>query len=125
MIELVKFSLDGQRSRILLGAAILLLVILGNANPSFAQTLDKVKIGLPDFSISFLSLRVAQSQGFYQREGLEVELIRISNPVSMIALLNKEIDYSASTGSVLAVPLEGCRSRSSCILCAHHPMLSW
>ena len=101
----MKHSLVDKRSWILLGAAIL-LVSFGNAK-SFAQTLDKVKIGLPDFSISFLSLRVAQSQGFYQREGLEVELIRISNPVSMIALLNKEIDYTASTGSVLASAIRG------------------
>ncbi len=103
----MKYSLDGKRSWILVGAAILLLVTLGIANPSFAQNLDKVKIGLPDFSISFLPVRVARSQGFYQREGLEVELIRISNPVSMIALMNKEIDYAASTGSVLASAIRG------------------
>ena len=93
--------------RILPGAAMMLLVTLGNANPSFAQTPDKVKIGLPDFSISFLPLRVAQSQGLYQGEGLEVELIRISNPVAMIALMNKEIDYAVSTGSVLASAVRG------------------
>jgi NitT/TauT family transport system substrate-binding protein len=107
MIKSMKFLLDGKRLRILLGAAILLPVTLGNANPSFAQALDKVKIGLPDFSISFLPLRVAQSQGLYQGEGLEVELIRISNPVAMIALMNKEIDYAVSTGSVLASAVRG------------------
>ena len=74
---------------------------------SQAQTLDRIKIGLPDISISFLALRVAQSRGFYQPEGLEVELIRISNPVAMIALMNKQIDYAASTGSVLASAVRG------------------
>jgi NitT/TauT family transport system substrate-binding protein len=103
----MKFLLDGKRLPTLVSAAVLLLVTLGNANPSFAQTLDKVKIGLPDFSISFLPLRVAQWQRFYQREGLEVEMIRISNPVAMIALMNKEIDYAASTGSVLASAIRG------------------
>jgi ABC-type nitrate/sulfonate/bicarbonate transport system substrate-binding protein len=101
----MKYLLDGKRLRILAGAAIL-LATLGNAR-SFAQTLDKVKIALPDFSISFLPLRVAQAQGFYQREGLEVEMIRISNPVAMIALMNKELDYAASTGSVLASAVRG------------------
>ena len=50
---------------------------------------------------------MAQSQRFFQSEGLEVELIRISNPVAMIALMNKEIDYAASTGSVLASAVRG------------------
>ena len=68
---------------------------------------DKVKIGLPDFSISFLSLKVAQSQRLFESEGLEAELIRISNPVAMIALLNKEIGYSVATGSVLASAVRG------------------
>ena len=36
-----------------------------------------------------------------------MELIRISNPVAMIALMNKEIDYAVSTGSVLASAVRG------------------
>lgn len=46
-------------------------------------------------------------QGLYKPEGLEVELIRISNPVAMIALMNREIDYAVSTGSVLASAVRG------------------
>ena len=43
---------------------------LAQPNASFPQSGDKVKIGLPDFSISFLSLKVAQSQRLFQSEGL-------------------------------------------------------
>ena len=50
---------------------------------------------------------MAQSQRLYETEGLEAELIRISNPVAMIALMNKEIDYSVATGSVLASAIRG------------------
>ena len=94
--------------KILASAVFLIVAILLDAS-AYAQSLDRVKIGLPDFSISFLTLRVAQSQRFYQAEELELELIRISNPVAMIALMNKEIDYAASTGSVLASAVRGCR----------------
>ena len=52
-------------------------------------------------------MKVAQSQGLFQSEGLEPELIRISNPVAMIALMNKEIDYALATGSVLASAVRG------------------
>jgi ABC-type nitrate/sulfonate/bicarbonate transport system substrate-binding protein len=86
---------------------VIVLALVTTANTLFAQAAEKIKIGLPDFSISFLPLRVAQSQGFYKAEGLDVELIRISNPVAMIALMNKEIDYAVSTGSVLASAIRG------------------
>jgi ABC-type nitrate/sulfonate/bicarbonate transport system substrate-binding protein len=52
-------------------------------------------------------VKIAQLQGLFVSEGLDAELIRISNPVAMIALLNKEIDYAASTGSVLASAVRG------------------
>jgi ABC-type nitrate/sulfonate/bicarbonate transport system substrate-binding protein len=107
MRQSIYFPVRCKRSGILLAAAILLAALLAKPNASFPQSGDKVKIGLPDFSISFLSLKVAQSQRLFQSEGLEVELIRISNPVAMIALLNKEIDYAASTGSVLASAVRG------------------
>ena len=107
MLQSIYFPVRCKRSGILLAAAILLAALLAKPNASFPQSGDKVKIGLPDFSISFLSLKVAQSQRLFQSEGLEVELIRISNPVAMIALLNKEIDYAASTGSVLASAVRG------------------
>ena len=107
MLQSIHFPVRHKRSGILFAAAILLAALLAKPNASFPQSGDKVKIGLPDFSISFLSLKVAQSQRLFQSEGLEVELIRISNPVAMIALLNKEIDYAASTGSVLASAVRG------------------
>jgi NitT/TauT family transport system substrate-binding protein len=97
----------GRRSDILLATLGFLLALLAYSVTSFAQPLDKIKIGLPDFSISFLPLRVAQMQRLYQAEGLEVELVRMSNPVAMVALMNKEIDYAASTGSVLASAIRG------------------
>src|SRR5262245_26114175 len=102
-----KVSIDCKRSRISLASIIVLAGAVFSFNPAFPQTAGKIKIGLPDFSISFLSLKIAQSQGLFVSEGLEAELIRISNPVAMIALLNKEIDYAASTGSVLASAVRG------------------
>src|SRR5215831_18112933 len=103
----ISFPPHHSRSWIRLAAIALLAAVLFNADGLSAQAPAKVKIGLPDFSISFLSVKVAQFQGFYQTEGLDAELIRISNPVAMIALMNKEIDYAGSTGSVLASAVRG------------------
>ena len=103
----VHFLTYHPRSLVFPAAIILLVAVFFNADNLSAQAPTKVKIGLPDFSISFLSLKVAQLQGFYQTEGLDAELVRISNPVAMIALMNKEIDYAASTGSVLVSAVRG------------------
>jgi NitT/TauT family transport system substrate-binding protein len=103
---LVFRALNGL-NRFKLLATLLLVVTLGRPDCSYSQVLEKVKIGLPDFSISFLPFHLAQSQGFFRAEALEVELIRISIPVSMVALMNKEIDYAAPTGSVLASGVRG------------------
>ena len=102
-----KFSIGCKRFRIFLAGIITLTAAVINLNQALPQTAGKIKIGLPDFSISFLSMKIAQSQGVFASEGLEAELIRISNPVAMIALVNKEIDYAASTGSVLASAVRG------------------
>ena len=86
---------------------VLLAGVVFSFTEAFAQTAGKAKIGLPDYSMSFLPVKIAQSQGLFVSEGLAVEVIRISIPVAMIALLNKEIDYAASTGSVLASAVRG------------------
>ena len=104
---MINFPIRYNLSTLLLATFVLLVAGLATPSASSPQSLDKIKIGLPDFSISFLPLRVAQTQRFYQSEGIEVELIRISNPVAMIALMNKEIDYAVSTGSVLASAVRG------------------
>lgn len=103
----VKIPIRCKRTRIFLAGIVMLAGIVFNLNEAFPQTAGKIRIGLPDFSISFLSVKIAQSQGLFVSEGLSAELIRISNPVAMIALLNKEIDYAASTGSVLASAVRG------------------
>jgi len=103
----VEIPIRCKRPRVFLAGIVLLAGVVFNLNEAFPQTPGKIKIGLPDFSISFLSVKIAQSQGLFVSEGLDAELIRISNPVAMIALLNKEIDYAASTGSVLASAVRG------------------
>lgn len=70
MLQSIYFPVRCKRSGILLAAAILLAALLAKPNASFPQSGGKVKIGLPDFSISFLSLKVAQSQRLFQSEGL-------------------------------------------------------
>jgi len=104
---LVRRPVHAIRSLGPLAATFLLLSHLLAPSISLSQGLEKVKLGFSGISVSFIVLRVAQSQGFFRDEGLEVELIRLSNPVAMMALMNKEIDYSTATGTLLASAIKG------------------
>jgi NitT/TauT family transport system substrate-binding protein len=87
--------------------ATLLLFLLLFPPLLFSQAPQRVRVGLPTFSIPFVALPVGQAKGFFRDEGLEVELIRMRTPVAMIALTNKEIDYAVATGSLLVSAVKG------------------
>lgn len=87
--------------------ATLLLFLFSLPALSFSQSPQRVRVGLPTFSIPFVSLPVGQTKGFFREEGLEVELIRMRTPVAMVALTNKEIDYAVTTGSLLVSAVKG------------------
>ena len=68
----------------------LLLIIALTANtitlPAVAA--EKVRIAVSNFNVTFLPVAVAGNKGFFRDEGLEVEIIRVSAPVAVNALLS-------------------------------------
>ena len=72
-----------------------------------AQKMDKVRVGMPSFSLSFVAPKVAQTKGFFAAEGLEVELIQMATNVTVVALTTKDIDYSTASGAVLRSAVRG------------------
>ena len=84
---------------------LVLLAILVHENLAFA--VDKIRIGIPDFTSQFATLPLAQKRGFFQEEGLEAEVIRINATVGFAALANGEIDYYPSIGPGVAAALQG------------------
>ncbi|HEX2385210.1 MAG TPA: ABC transporter substrate-binding protein [Candidatus Binatia bacterium] len=72
-----------------------------------AQPLEKIRVGMPSFSLSFVAPKVAQAKGFFAAEGLEVELIQMATNVTVVALTTKDIDYSTASGAVLRSAVRG------------------
>jgi ABC-type nitrate/sulfonate/bicarbonate transport system substrate-binding protein len=66
---------------------------------------DKIRIGVPQLAVQFITLPLAEKRGFLKEEGLEAEMIRISGSPASAALLSRELDYSVSllVGSQLPV----------------------
>ena len=68
---------------------------------------DKIRIGYPDPSTSFLSLPLGQKTGFFQKEGIQPELIRIRSTVALAALVSGEIDYHSVIAPGIAAAIRG------------------
>src|SRR5688572_16959096 len=97
--ELVRWD-DEMR----LNVIIFLSCLLGFANSVEAK---KIKVAIPSESIQQIAFYVAQEQGYYQQQGLEVELILMSGRVSNLALLGGDVQFNTSPGSALTAGHRG------------------
>src|SRR5574341_280575 len=84
-----------------------LLALLGWPLWASAQPLEKVRVGMPSLSLSFIAPRVAQVKGFFRAEAVEVELIQMATTITIVALTTKGIDYSTSSGGGLRSAVRG------------------
>jgi ABC-type nitrate/sulfonate/bicarbonate transport system substrate-binding protein len=72
-----------------------------------AHAADRVKIGYPDASGSFLSLPLGQKTGSFQKEGIQSDLIRIRSTVALTALVSGELEYHSVLGPAVAAAIRG------------------
>ena len=63
------------------------------------QTLEKVRIGMPSLSLSFIAPQVAYARGFFREEGIDAEIIRIATNIGIVAVTTKEIGYTTAVGA--------------------------
>ena len=68
---------------------------------------QKVRVALPDISMSLIAFIVAKEVRFYQEEGLEVELIKVSAPVANLALIAGNVEFGAAGASAIPSVLRG------------------
>jgi NitT/TauT family transport system substrate-binding protein len=82
------------------------IILLSTGEFARAQALGKgierVRIGTPSpASIAVLQIKIAELKGFFRDEGIQVEVVQMRVPVSMVALMTKEIDYATPAGTLL------------------------
>jgi len=65
------------------------------------------KVGIPAQNLTALPFFVAQEKGYYRDEDLEVQLILMSPPVSTLALIGGDIDFSTAAGGALTSAVRG------------------
>jgi NitT/TauT family transport system substrate-binding protein len=72
-----------------------------------AQAQEKIRLSISSLDTAFLTTAVALKKGFFEKEGLEAELIRMNANVAMAALSSGDVDYSMIFGSVVRAALQG------------------
>jgi NitT/TauT family transport system substrate-binding protein len=70
-----------------------------------AESLQKIRIGLPSVALTYMPFYVAQEKGLFKRVGLEAEYIQMNTGIQPQALINGNINFfpSLSTGISAAV----------------------
>ena len=79
---------------------------------STAVWAEKIRTVIPQSSLNYLSVYVAESRGFFKQEGLENEILVIAGPQATAALLSGDVDYGGGGGSAMraaavGAPLKG------------------
>jgi ABC-type nitrate/sulfonate/bicarbonate transport system substrate-binding protein len=82
-------------------------LLLAGAQLVAAQTLEKVRIGMPSLSLSFVAPQVAYARGFFREEGIDAEIIRIATNIGIVAVTTKEIGYTTAVGAGLRGAVKG------------------
>jgi ABC-type nitrate/sulfonate/bicarbonate transport system substrate-binding protein len=82
------------------------IFLLGAGSFAWAQGpgkgVEKVRIGTPSpASIAVLQIKIAELKGFFRDEGIQVEIVQMRVPISLVALMTKDIDYATPTGTLL------------------------
>ena len=73
--------------------------------PSFA--IDNLRVAYPSLNTSVFSLIIAQKEGYFKEEGLNVELLSIRGEIAIRTTLAGDVDFFTNAGSALAAAVRG------------------
>ena len=94
------------RWKISYGFFICLVVSLFIVAPS--RAIDNIRVACPSLSsTSVFSLVIAQKEGYFREEGLNVELLSIRGEIAIRTVLAGDVDFFTNAGSALAAGVRG------------------
>jgi ABC-type nitrate/sulfonate/bicarbonate transport system substrate-binding protein len=85
-------------------SAVATLMLLSAWHPAWART---VKVGIPGHNVTQAAFYVAKERGWYRDEGLEVQLIMMPAPVSNLALIAGNVDFTSVPTAAITAALRG------------------
>jgi NitT/TauT family transport system substrate-binding protein len=88
-------------------ATILVLFLLVEASVLHAAERRRVPVAVPDLSTSLIAFVVAKEKRFYEEEGLDVELIKMSAPLANLALIGGNVAFGAAGAAAIPSAIRG------------------
>ncbi len=85
----------------------LLFGLQSTASAQPVKPLERVRLTVPAKSLTFIPYYFGKAQGFYAREGIELEIIVMRPPLGVTALVAGELDYSAAGGLSVRAAMKG------------------
>jgi len=82
----------------------LVIVVCAGAD-SFA--VDNLRVAYPSMNTSVFALLIAQKEGYFKEEGINVELLSIRGEIAIRTTLAGEVDFFTNAGSALAAAVRG------------------
>ena len=73
--------------------------------PGYA--IDNIRVAYPSLNTSVFSLIIAQKEGYFKEEGLNVELLSIRGEIAIRTTLSGDVDFFTNAGSALAAAVRG------------------
>lgn len=72
---------------------------------------EDVKVGIPSLTVTMMPLAVAKERGYFQQEGLNVDLVVMPAAMTIKVLLSGDIQYASTVGSAVVAAVRGIETR--------------
>lgn len=72
-----------------------------------SPAIDNLRVAYPSMNTSVFALVIAQKEGYFKEEGINVELLSIRGEIAIRTTLAGEVDFFTNAGSALAAAVRG------------------
>jgi NitT/TauT family transport system substrate-binding protein len=90
-----------------LALSFLILALTAKLNAQQPKPLERVRLTVPAKALTFFPYYFGKAQGFFAREGIDLEIIVMRPPLGVTALASGDLDYSAAGGLSLRAAMKG------------------
>jgi len=111
----------GSAIQRVLGVWLSLTGLICLTSAAFAAQEEKVIISYSSRDFSVLPAHVALTKGFFKEEGLEPVMVQMRPPVAGPALMNNEIQYTTTFGSMLNGIMQGMAAKLLAVMTEKPP----
>jgi ABC-type nitrate/sulfonate/bicarbonate transport system substrate-binding protein len=91
----------------IVGSLLISVALALGPTTNHAAQEEKIIISYSSRDFAFLPAHVAATKGFFRDEGLEPVMVQMRPPVAAPALINNEIQYTTTFGSILNAIMQG------------------